>query len=237
MKYTFYLLGIGRYVSLLDDLILSIETYCPRGIDFNCVVFTDCSNYHKKEKVNVVNVQDYGWPGNTLYRYKLIKDNLNHASDYHFFLNANLEFRTNKFFEYEFGNGAVFVQHPGYVGKRFFVPRNFEYRDNITCSVRRSWLFGTYVQGTLWGGHYSIFANMCELLSKMVDVDCDRGLMAKVHDESYLNWFYHKHKSNCVLLDASYTWPQEWKTKHKVNIASRDKRVILGADFLKALKS
>ena len=154
-----------------------------------------------------------------------------------FFLNANLLFQSKTFFLQDFQEKSVFVQHPGYQGKRSFIPRRFEYNSNITCSMSRSKLFSTYVQGTLWGGDKTSFRNICGLLKEMVEFDTRRGFMARVHDESYLNWYFHYNKLNSIVLDAGYSWPEEWQRTKNINILSRDKRKYLGNEYLKKLKA
>lgn len=236
-KYAFYLIGIGRYISLIDDLVASIIKYAPHSSDCYFTVFTDCPHFESSKNIIRVKTPNYSWPGNTLYRYKLIKDNINLDADLHFFCNANLIFQSDRFFKHNYLNKCVYVRHPGYVGLRRCIPRNFEYNSKFSCSMRPTQLFHSYVQGTLWGGHKSVFGNMCRILHEMVEFDSNRGLLARVHDESYLNWLFHKSRSESFLLGPEFCWPEEWQTNRSIQILSRDKRNHFGSEYLKKMKS
>ena len=139
-------------------------------------------------------------------------------------MNSNLRLISNKFYEEIEKLPFFFVRHPGYEGLRSFKPRNFEYRKFSRANISLKKIFsGDYVQGTLWGGKKDKFFSALDWLNKSTELDLNNGIIAKVHDESYLNAYLCNVCDDYKILDSSYTWPEGWATKNRINIMSIDK--------------
>ena len=98
-KIGFFLMGTGKYIELVDELIKSMEIYfCPNNkiIEVNYIIFTDKINYKpilnndKYRKFNIIQQNKLKWPNSTLLRFEIVlsqSDFLDYKSfDYLFIL-------------------------------------------------------------------------------------------------------------------------------------------------------
>jgi len=244
MKTCILLIGIGRYIELIDELI---ESNFGK-INFNKVefiLFTDNIDIKLKSEeffcVTKYYWADLGWPMNTLLRYRMFSSVIDYLHDKNFeiilFMNANLRMVSGNFYNVVNKLPFFFVRHPGYEGIRRYKLRNFEYRKASMAHIDYSKAFsGDYVQGTLWGGKKKNFILALRWLNESTEADLKNNMIAKVHDESYLNAYLHGVCRDFSILDSSYTWPEGWATNKKINIISINKNIVFGDNFINNLK-
>jgi hypothetical protein len=67
----------------------------------------------------------------------------------------------------------------------------------------------TYVHGAIWFGKRDAFIHMCGILSKRTQLDLERSVIAKWHDESHLNWYVANHK--VTVLDNRFSGVKHYK--------------------------
>ena len=92
----------------------------------------------------------------------------------------------------------------------------------------------TYYMGGLNGGTAEAYLNMIHTLAHNIRDDYNRGIVAKVHDESHINAYLRKHP--CKKLGREFCWPEEWQPKGFVpKNVFRDK-VLLDPYFNKGRK-
>ena len=163
-----------------------------------------------------VEIQSFGWPDATLLRYELISsvESLITGSVV-VYLDADMRFvKTPTFLESNWRPSAslCFTLHPGFYFKDLYSLLSLSYRAPKTfvrfLKVRIiEGGFGTwedrrsssafvsrkdkknYVCGGVWFGDRASILAMCKLLSERTQFDKSRGVIARFHDESHLNWF------------------------------------------------
>lgn len=171
-------------------------------------IFTDAKRieYQDNEDVNVIPHEDMGWPFNTMRRFHLfmtLKDELE-KFDYVFFANANAEFVYPLTTEILLPNkNLIAVEHPGRHGDPLAtVPfeRRKESRAYISEEEGR-----IYVQGAFIGGKGKSFVEMCETLDQLTEADIEEGIIAVVHDESFLNMYVNK-RNDVQILGWQYLY-------------------------------
>jgi histo-blood group ABO system transferase len=190
----------------------------------------------------VVRIHELGWPWATLMRYHLINTHrdlitsnqvcyIDADSIIHEPFWKDLEFNT-------FKNGIAVVEHPGYYRPENlnFYLRNPRYlladlKSRITKGGLGSWetnrhsssfvprlLRRKYVCGGVWMGTKEAIIQMCNVLSKRIDLDLERNIIASWHDESHLNWYFSKY--DLSLLAPSYCY-----ASGRENIAALEMRI------------
>jgi hypothetical protein len=183
-------------------------------------------------KVRVIEVAPLRWPEATLLRYSLISDHLESVDcDIAAHLDADMIFVDEvgeDLFPRLEDTGLAFVRHPGYFRKRPYI-RNLLV-DPKSCLADLKGLvtgecgFGNwerrklssayvppnkrriYVCGGVWFGSKDKISSLTRELAKRTQQDLDRGVTARWHDESYLNWYaaYHDY----CALDAEYCFDE-----------------------------
>lgn len=217
-------IATGPYINFFNDFHLSSERYFLPNCNKEYFLFTDTIVKNDDKNIHVKKIDKSPWPINTLLRFEYfltVKEELKNF-DYIFFFNANALFTSD--FTHELlpdGNndGLIGVIHPGYKNK-IFIRKPFEKRKNLTCHL--SWIYnGVYAQGCFNGGATNKFLELIETCAKATRNDLKKNLIAKVHDESYLNWYFSKF--NPKLLSEDYSWPEVYGYRSKAVIIMRDK--------------
>jgi hypothetical protein len=225
---TFICIATSGYVAYADKLIESIQKVA--GDDqFNFILLTDQEDFVPKVGISnfkKVIISSLGWPWATLMRYHLIANHLSSAmsenicyidadSIVHYPFWRNLEVNSLQ-------NGIALVRHPGFYRSqrvklytsdyRFFFRDlkliciegglgKWERRKESTAHVpflkRRD-----YVCGGVWIGRKKDILKLCSDLQKLVDLDLSKNLIARWHDESYLNAY--KINAKVTILGPEY---------------------------------
>lgn len=107
--------------------------------------------------------------------------------------------------------GAFYLDYPAFIGRDTY--RNLtegglgtwerDSRSNAyVARAKRS----TYVCGGTWLGEREKVLAMCEELRNRTRVDSEKGIVARFHDESHLNWYAATRE--CTILDSDYCYVQ-----------------------------
>lgn len=203
--------GIGQYIKFWQEFYLSMEKKFLLDSNKDYFVFTDAENiaFLDRYNVNTVYQEDLGWPGNTLYRYKMfynIVDKLQ-KYDYIFFLNANIicteEIKENDLFET--GEDLIVVQHPGFIHAQ---PYQFPYERRKVSRAYIPYTQGNiYICGGINGGKSQEYIKMIEELAIRIEEDTKNNVIAVWHDESHINRYIMEH-GNAKILPIQYAYPE-----------------------------
>lgn len=185
-----------------------------------------------KNELRTYLIPPFKWPEATLLRYKIINDHIALIEeDLLIYMDSDMivekEF-ISSLRPSEWLQGIALVRHPGFYRPNFrnglrtrranpsiliqdlkFLLKlyrgmgSWEIRKTSTSFVPRLKRH-EYVHGAIWMGKNEELRSMISLLSKHVDQDLQRGLVAVWHDESHLNWYFSNH--NVSLLDCNYSW-------------------------------
>jgi hypothetical protein len=188
-------------------------------------------------KINIFPITGYTFPQATLYRYKIYaqhKDKLD--ADILMHLDADMLIKSNRF--YKIVSDSVkeaplcLVRHPGFYRPqgmkkiKFYASHPFIFLKDLLRIMKlgslgdwetskKSTAFvsrgkrDNYYCGGIWFGVNNSIKEMCDLLSKSVELDERNEVMAKWHDESHLN----RYSAECsvktlspeLCFDPSYT--------------------------------
>ena len=177
----------GEYSCFWDAFYRSAETYFCRKSEKHYFVFTDSSQISSVDRITVLHQDNFGWPLNTLYRFRAFLRVRESLFDYDWvvFFNANCEFKM-EIGELEFfgeDKSLLACIHPGYYNKdKDRYP--YEKRTESTGYVEN---FVKYFPGGLMGGKPEPFMSVCAQLKDNIETDFDNGIMAIWHDESHWN--------------------------------------------------
>lgn len=216
----------GNYFSFFKDFYVSCEKLFLPDCKKKYFVFTDIdtSSFDLNDDVEYIKIEKNCWPLNTLLRFSYfnIVRNKILKSDYVFFFNANAlivkEFSSD-LLPTEDENYLVGVVHPGYENKPSFL---YPWERRIKSQCRIGYLCkGTYYQGCFSGGRtneYMVLIDTCRLNTEK---DLKKNIIAKVHDESYLNHYFKNKKPKS--LSSLYSWPEKYGDNENAIIIMRDK--------------
>ncbi len=220
-------IGLGDYTLFWDDFYSSSEKYLLDGHEKHFFFFTD-KQLNLPENVTVVPTENTGWPGNSLFRYRMflnIADQLSNY-DYCYFFNANLICLKPIGDEFLPDHGEIVVSHFNYEYMDTSNPNLNAYDRNPKSQAFVPFNMGKiYAQGGLNGGSVSEFLKMSKVINEWVQCDWTKGIKARVEDESYLNR-YIAYSEDYKILDSKYLCP--WDIADRVDplIMIRDKRCI-----------
>lgn len=234
MKIAILYICTGKYITFWEDFYRSFELNFLRGDDKEYFVFTD-SEYLYGEKdndgVHRIYQENLGWPGNTLFRYKMFSRILGQlgAFDYIFFMNANVvcmrEVTREMILPME--QELLVVQHPGYYDK---VKYEFPYERHKKSAAYVSYRDGqVYVCGGINGGKAEPYMRLIRELDRRIQDDYKRGVIAVWHDESQLNRYIIDH-TDYRLLTPSFCYPEGWEIPFEVCFLVSDKSKKIGLD-------
>lgn len=175
----------------------------------------------RRSRVITKTIPNLGWPDATLFRYGVFRESWNLLREHIVMhLDADMKFVSptplNPGPEL-WPNGIALVRHPGYrrphLGARLPLysrsPRMvkgdiemwlrhgalgaWEESQESLAYVPRG-LRRVYVCGGTWMGTQESLGNMVHLLAERTRLDFARGVVARWHDESHLNWFASTHR-------------------------------------------
>ena len=237
MKIAVLYICTGKYTIFWKDFFDSCETYFFNKEERHYFVFTDGELAPSdNERIHRIEQKNLGWPGNTLYRFRMfwgIREQLSDF-DYIFFFNANCEFLASVGTEFlpSKEEGIVVVQHPGFFNK---TPDEVTYDRNPKSRAHIPFGQGSYyICGGINGGHSESYLKLIDSLNKAIVQDDSNGVLALWHDESHINKYIldRPHK----LQSPSYCYPEGWDIPFEKVILVRDKNRYGGHDALRNLK-
>jgi predicted SAM-dependent methyltransferase len=235
MKIAILYICTGKYTIFWDTFYRSAEQFFLPNADKNYFVFTDDPVIPDNGTVFRIEQANLGWPGNTIYRYRLfwsIRSRLD-SYDYIFFFNANSEFAAVIGEEIlpTKEEGIVVVQHPGFFDKR---PDEFTYERNKESKAAIPFGEGKhYICGGVNGGRTNAYLDLINTLRIAIEEDNKKNITAIWHDESHINKYIIDHKYK--LLTPSFCYPEGWNIPFEKVILIRDKNRHGGHDILRGI--
>lgn len=227
LSVTAYTVATGPYITFWSGLAVEADRLLFPDSHLALVVFTDdaqqatrVASRLSRAAVDVLPVPSLGWPEATLLRYQLIAAHLEHNHpDVVLHLDADLKIHKPvgpALYPDTWHGGLALVSHPGFWRSREsrvgFRQNAADFRMRMlnagglgTWETRRSSLAHVarshrkrYVCGGVWMGLSKAVHEMCRTLADRTEIDRRRGILARWHDESHLNW-YAAHNDHTVL--------------------------------------
>ena len=240
------MVATNNYLSRWFDTALSLEQSAFLGCkDIKIHLFTnrqqEAKNWAsfnlKRIKLVVHQIDAWGWPEATLYRYQFIHDSSDALTEeILMYLDSDMQIVqdfANEVFESVWNEGLAVVQHPGYYRnsgirgiydyianpKMFVKDKLYLLKGNAGLGAWEENKASSgyvepnkrriYIHGAVWFGQRKQFLEMCKVLATNVSKDLEFGHIAKWHDESHLNWYYANRR--CTLLDVRFSWFKGFK--------------------------
>lgn len=188
-------------------------------------------NFLIRSKIVPIEIPSLGWPEATLLRYELFHDSWHQVQgEIVIHLDADMLFvaKTDLIPDpAEWQGGIALVRHPGYSRPRISkLPKLYLRAPQMLIWDLKRWLrlggLGDwevsqdslafvprkqrriYVCGGTWMGLREPLGDMIGELSKRTREDLQRGVIAKWHDESHLNWFASTHTYELLGSEKCY---------------------------------
>lgn len=212
MKIAILYICTGKYNQFFRGFYDSAEQFLLKDYTKTYFVWTDDKNItNKNSNVVVYEKKCAGFPADSLFRFEMFlqaEDELK-AFDYVYFFNSNARFLQPIGEEIlPDDSGLAMGTWPG--KREYQHPMFFPYERNKN-SLAYIAPYGkdyTYFMGGVNGGASYAYLQMIRTLSHNIRDDYNRGIIAKVHDESHINAYLRTHK--CKRLGREFCLPEEW---------------------------
>jgi hypothetical protein len=228
------------YVAFWEDFFRSFEENFLPATHKEYFVFTDASciyGENDQERVHRISQENLGWPGNTLFRFRMFRRIENELTkfDYIFFMNANI-ICAQTVTEQEFlpsEEQLLVVRHPGYYAD---LPYVYAYeRRKASLAYIPYWKGKVYVCGGVNGGKADAFLKLVKELDERIDKDYQNGIIAAWHDESHINR-YILERDDYRLLSPAYCYPEGWDLPFEKKLVVLDKEKKIQLDRRKVFR-
>lgn len=222
---------IDTYIYFYEDFIKNMELYFLPHYKKYYYIVTD------KHDIKIFNNRTFifytekiGWPYETLYRYKYylqFKESDRKKSTYTYFLNSNAVCaRIIDEDAIPDSSGYAFTTHITFksiYGNCIFEKDNKKSTAYIPHEKNRTY---TYYGGGFFGATTEKFTELCNFLDENIKIDEQNKYIARMHDESHLNYFCNmvmNHKFKQLSID--YHVPEYHKSLYpNVKIVYLDKK-------------
>ena len=220
----------GEYWRFFEGFYESCQRNFLNECELQYYVFTDdlTNTCFKKNNVVVIEQENLKWPYPTLMRYDIFIKNKAHylGMDYLIFCNANLIFTEKislqQLFQQKYGLFCTI--HPGL----FHLKGRFPYESNVlSTAFLKPTPNSLYVAGGFNGGTINDYLYMAEVINENIGLDLERGIVAKWHDESHLNLYFHEHRDDFNVLGYEYLLPEGNMKDCKPKIVVLDKHKLI----------
>ncbi|MBQ7209011.1 MAG: hypothetical protein IJS01_14525 [Lentisphaeria bacterium] len=226
MTIGFLYIATGKYMYFWKDFFLSCEKFFIPEARKHYFIFTDDTTMRSDDNITIIPRQCAGFPADSLFRFEMFLSirELLQKQDYVFFLNANMQIvdAVGEEILPTAENGfLVGVLHPAEARKR--PPWSFPYERSprSLAYIPPNDPPYNYFTGAINGGRTPEFLAMSQLLADNIRKDYDKGIIARFHDESHLNRFFHSHHP--LTMDCRYCAPEGWDVIQNPKIMMRDK--------------
>lgn len=227
----------GKYDVFWKEFYESYEENFLQESKKEYFVFTDADYllYEDKcDRIHKIYQERLGWPYDTLMRFSMFDSIAQQLEkfDYVFFMNANCKC-VKKITEDEFlpkEKEILVVQHPGEFNKK---PSKYSYDRNPESTAYIPKGEGKYyICGGINGGKSQAYLSLIKELKNNVQIDLDKNVIAKWHDESHINHYIYVH-DNWEMLSPSYCYAEDWRLPFEAKILVREKSNYIDANGMK----
>ncbi len=210
-KIAFLFIGTNKYIDFFPKYYETIKKYFLTKTPKDFFVYTDMVDYDflkDKKDVVIIPVKHQKWPFTTLLRFKMINMASKKLKKYSHIIYIDADMIANssvieeEFFSHDkplFG-----VRHICYLKKQ----GEFEFNKESTAAVDKNDNLSNYCAGTFFGGQSKAFLELTKELEKRIDIDLNKNIIAKWHDESQLNKYFIERKNQVHTLDSSYIYSE-----------------------------
>jgi hypothetical protein len=230
-------IATGPYSVFWSDFYITSEKYFIPPLKKHYFVFTDDDSIISSENVSKIFKNSEGFPKDSLFRFRMFEsingDLMNF--NYVFFFNSNMIFKEEIGTDFlpkdnDVDKGLIGILHPGHANRSFFwypYDRNRKSTAFIPFNKKESY---RYFMGGVNGGVLNRYLELIEICSKSIDEDLRNNYIARYHDESHLNHYFHYR--GCKVLGPEFGWVEGRSSVNTIYLEIRNK-VNYGLNFKK----
>ena len=199
MKVGLLIIATNKYTQFLTPLVKSADEHFLPNQEVTYFIFTNKEIVLETSRnYKVIYVEHKEWPWMTLGRYKIFSDNSEILSsmDYLYYCDADMRFES--LVGNEILDDLVATQHHGYYNMRGTPETN---PLSTACVYPNEGM--QYFAGGFNGGTSYEYLKMSKHISRNIETDLSRGIIAIWHDESHLNRYMIDNKPT-KILNPSY---------------------------------
>jgi len=208
-------IATNKYLDYAIRMLKSADDHFCTDQDVHYFLFTNgVQQPETTRKVSVIPVQHKSWPAMTLERYSIFA---NYASlfvncSHLYYCDADMKFVSSV--GSEILEERVATIHPGYFRQIGSYGLPYEKNKESLAYVPTE-SYGTYYAGGFNGGTTAEYLRMATILSDRINRDYSKGIIAKWHDESHMNWYFTMHSKPTLQLSPEYCYPEYWSIPFK----------------------
>jgi len=224
-------IGTGNYINYFSNYYDNCEKYFLPNSNKTYFCFTNADfEGEVPSNIKVVYTQHESWPNPTLKRFHTILNEKESYSELDYLIYLDADMLVNEEIvedEILFDSDFIGVHHPGFYKKKQVMPYERKKTSEAYVDIQGE----IYWQGCFWGGKVNAIIELCETLSRRVDKDLEKGIIAEWWDESHLNKFYLENISRVKTLQPEYAFPEVYDTDQDrminyPNIDSNKRKII-----------
>lgn len=212
------IIATNKYTTFLQKLISSADTYFLKNQEVTYFVFTNQNiNLQSNRNVLIIEIEHKDWPWMTLGRYDIFNNSNKTLKemDYLYYCDVDMLFVDEV--SDEILGERVATQHPGYTGVRGTPDTNPMCLAYVDPSEKMQ-----YFAGGFNGGTSEEYLRMCSVLSKNIQTDYSKDIIAIWHDESHMNRYFIDNTPT-VILSPSYCYPESVSIPYTKRLLALDK--------------
>lgn len=182
-----------RYLEAAHGMIESARKYFCTHHQVTYFIFTDTRTSESPDII-VLPQEQMGWPYDSIMRFATYHKYREYFKeyDYLFSCDADMQFVDNV--GDEILDSLVGTIHP----QVRFKPRGYEDNPLSTACLHKGQATH-YFAGAFYGGARNEFLQLIDTLQNNIIIDLARGYVARVNDESHLNYYFAHHKPTTLL--------------------------------------
>lgn len=194
------LIGTGKYAELLNKQYIDIKSHFLPTIKKDFIVFSDIK--FDAEDVLYIKMEHNEWPSIVLKRFITLNKYVDYIKSYDWFifLDADIDILEVVSEEEFFCHNKSFfgVAHPT-------LAHNGSFSDDVRCRayVGKNEDRSMYWQACFWGGKGEFIIHLISKISEDLSFDASKNIIAKWHEESYLNRFFINNKKDVYTYNSS----------------------------------
>lgn len=210
------IVATGKYNVFVDPLIQSARKYFCANHDVTYFVFLD-GEITETKNVVTVHQDRLGWPFDTMMRFQIYDEHrdLYKHLDYLFCCDADMLF-VGKVGD-EILSPRVATLHPGFIREI----GTYETRPDSLAFVNKEEKRYYFAGGFLGGATKEVLC-LARTISRHINDDLNRGIIAVWHDESHWNRYCIDFKPTRILTPA-YCYPESWDIGYQKKLLALDK--------------
>ena len=201
-------IATNKYINFVGPLWESTKKFFMAGTPHRVTMFVFTNMPNVPSGTVRIEQEHLKWPGPTLMRYHMFcsHEEVLGTQDYLFYCDADMRFEGPV--GAEILGELVATKHPGFWNQPYQVfSQSYENRTESQAYMPPG--YGkVYFAGGFNGGRAGRFLDMAKQIKGWIDADLAKGIIAKWHDESYMNKYMTGNGPD-VVLSPAYCYQEE----------------------------